>query len=230
MVTELYVERLVAGGSGLAQLDGMKVFVPFAAPQERILARIRVRKRDYAIAEIRDIIEPSPLRVSPPCPHYPDRCGGCQLQHISYPGQLIAKKLIVNDALQHIGKVFVPVTNIADGEAWHYRNKTQYPVARQDEVRIGFFRRGTHHVTDIPVCLLHPPGFDSLRKVALAAIREHESAYDEKYHQGNIRHLILRRGDDGVMVLLVTREENVSSGLVDAIAAQSSVTGIVQSV
>lgn len=230
MVTELYVERLVAGGNGLAMLDGMKVFVPFAAPQERIRARITMRKRDYAVAAIDELIEPSPLRVNPPCPYYANLCGGCQLQHLSYPGQLIVKKLIVNDALQHLGRVFVPVANISEGEPWHYRNKTQYPVADRGGVRVGFFRRGTHFVTDIQTCLLHPPRFDRLRSVAAEAVQQWESAYDEQHHKGNVRHLILRQGDDGVMVLLVTREEALNSSLVDAIAEQPSVIGVVQSI
>lgn len=231
MVTELYIERLVAGGNGLAMLDGMKVFVPHTAPQERIRARITLRKRDYATAVVEEIIEPSPLRVNPPCPYYADLCGGCQLQHIGYTGQLIVKKLIVNDALQHLGRVFLPVSNMSESEAWHYRNKTQYPVACRDrEARIGFFRRGTHQVTDITTCLLHPPEFDNLRRVTAEAIRRWELAYDERHHEGNVRHLILRQGDDGILALLVTREGRVDGRLVDAITGQRCVTGIVQSI
>ena len=56
MVVELQIDKLVQGGDGLATLDGMKVFVPFSAPQERVRARIVTQKRDYAVAEIEDII------------------------------------------------------------------------------------------------------------------------------------------------------------------------------
>ena len=128
MVVELLIDKLVQGGDGLATLDGMKVFVPFSAPQERVRARIVTRKRDYAVAEIEEVLEPSPLRIAAPCPYF-GMCGGCQLQHINYQGQLVVKKLYVNEALQRIGQVFVPVRNVTtEAEPWHYRNKTQYPV------------------------------------------------------------------------------------------------------
>ena len=58
MVVELLIEKLVQGGDGLATHDGMKVFVPYSAPQERVRARIVTQKRDYAVAEIEEILEP----------------------------------------------------------------------------------------------------------------------------------------------------------------------------
>ena len=97
MVVELLIDKLVQGGDGLATHDGMKVFVPFSAPQERVRARIVSQKRDYAVAEIEEVLEPSPLRITARCPYY-GVCGGCQLQHINYQGQLVVKKLYVNEA------------------------------------------------------------------------------------------------------------------------------------
>ncbi|MBM3316212.1 class I SAM-dependent RNA methyltransferase, partial [candidate division WOR-3 bacterium] len=229
MVVDLQVDRLVTGGDGIAELDGLKVFVPFAAPQERVRARVVVRKRDYAVASIEAILEPSPLRVNPPCRYY-GACGGCQIQHIDYAGQLIAKKLMVNDALQHVGRIFLPVRNLAgDGAPFHYRNKTQYPVTRNGDLRIGFFRRGTHSVIDVAECLLHPPAFDRLRAVAAEAIGRWEAPYQERQHAGNVRHLVVREGEEGLQVLLATREASVRPELAEAIASHPGVAGVVQS-
>ncbi len=263
-MVELVVDRIVAGGTGLAQLDGLKVFVPFAAPQERVRARITVRKKDYAVAQIAEILEPSPIRVPARCPFY-GACGGCQLQHLSYEGQLIVKKLFVNDALQRIGRVFVPVRNISGrSEPWRYRNKTQYPVqpqepnqalrqdysasltqsstpeqeqtaARADRAasrpKVGFYRQDSHVLLDIPTCLLHPEAFDRIRAGAVEAIfAADETAYDERNHKGNIRHLMFRTSGTETVVTVSTRTQNIKPLLVERLAALAGVSGIVQTV
>jgi len=234
MVVELLIDKLVQGGDGLATHEGMKVFVPFSAPQERVRARIVTQKRDYAVAEIEEIMEPSPLRVSAPCPHF-GVCGGCQLQHISYQGQLVVKKLYVNESLQRIGQIFVPVRNVTvEAEPWHYRNKTQYPVGKTgDGMAIGFYRRGTHDLLDVPACLLHPEVFDRLRETmreALAAAGE--TAYDETKHDGNVRHIVLRQGtgDGGMLAIVTSRNAELNPRLAELIADQPGVVGVAQSV
>lgn len=234
MTLELQVDRLVQGGDGLAELDGKKVFVRYAAPQERVRARIVVNKRDYAIAEIEEILEPSPLRVSAPCSLY-GRCGGCQLQHITYQGQLVVKKLSVNEALQRIGKVFVPVRHVTrEAEPWRYRNKTQYPVGRcGDGLTVGFYQRGSHELLDVPQCRLHPEEFDRLREAVRAILKTGgEQGYDEATHEGNIRHLVFRQssGDAHLLVVVVTRTPDLSSRAVQLIAEEPNVVGVVQSV
>lgn len=229
---ELFIERIIFGGDGLAQLNGFRVFVPFAAPEERIMAKIVLRKRDYAVAQIEDIIEPSPLRIQPACYYY-GRCGGCQLQHISYTGQLVVKKLLINDTLQHLGKIFVPVANIKfQSSQWRYRNKTQYRIGGQENLSIGFYEKRSHRLIDIPVCLLHPELFDSLRQHLYEAIMvSGEKPYDERTHLGNIRHIILRQGsDNGVLVIIVTRRKKLSPKIVETLASLPQVTGVVQSI
>jgi 23S rRNA (uracil1939-C5)-methyltransferase len=234
MVVELQIDKLVQGGDGLATLDGMKVFVPFSAPQERVRARIVTQKRDYAVAEIEEVIEPSPLRVDAPCPYY-GVCGGCQLQHINYQGQLVVKKLYVNEALQRIGQVFVPVRNVTtEAEPWHYRNKTQYPVGSTGNgMAIGFFKRGTHDLLDVPACLLHPVEFDRLREAIRAIlVAAGETAYDEARHEGNVRHIVLRQGtrDGGLLAIVVTRTPQFDRRAAELIAEQPGITGVVHSV
>ena len=233
MVVELEIAKIVQGGDGIAQLDGMKVFVPFAAPGERVRATIEVKKKDYAIARIEEIIEPSPLRVEPSCPYF-TVCGGCQLQHIDYKGQLVVKKLAVNETLQRVGRVFVPVRNITgDTEAWRYRNKTQYPVAGNGGFRVGFFRRNTHQLVDAESCLLHPCEFDEIRSRVLDAAKTvGETGYNEARHTGNVRHLVLRRSrpDGETLAMVVTRGERLSRGLVDALAGQPGVVGVVHNI
>jgi 23S rRNA (uracil1939-C5)-methyltransferase len=234
MVVELLIDKLVQGGDGLATLDGMKVFVPYSAPQERVRARIVTQKRDYAVAEIEEVLEPSPLRIDAPCPYF-GMCGGCQLQHINYQGQLVVKKLYVNEALQRIGQVFVPVRNVTtEAEPWHYRNKTQYPVGSAGNgMAIGFFKRGTHDLLDVPACLLHPVEFDRLREAIRAIlVAAGETGYNEAKHEGNVRHIVLRQGtrDGGLLAIVVTRTPEFDRRAAELIAEQPGLTGVVHSV
>lgn len=230
MVVDLKVERIVGGGDGIATLDGLKVFVRQSAPQEQVRARIVARKRDYATAEVVRIIEPSPLRVEPPCRYY-GSCGGCQLQHISHEGQLAIKKSLIDDALQRIGHVSIPAKDFAGApQPWHYRNKTQFPVGTDGQPRIGFYRRRTHDVIDVDECLLHVMEFDSLRaQVRAALLASGESAYDERTHTGNIRHLILRQGEPGgpALIIVVTRTPDVAPQFVDSVIGLTGAAGFV---
>lgn len=230
---ELFVDHIVAGGTGLADLNGWKVFIPYAAPQEKVVAQIIIRKRDYGIARIKEILEPSPFRVSAPCPYY-EKCGGCQLQHIIYEEQLVIKKLLVNDALQRIGKIFVPVANInSKSTPWRYRNKTQYPVSGSTkEIRIGFYRRQSHRVIDIPDCLLHPEEFNLLRKKTYdALVKFGETPYNEIKQSGNIRHLVMRQGTNGeILLIAVTRTKDINPQVISYLTDFPSLSGIIQNI
>ena len=230
---ELFVDRIVGGGIGIAELNGWKVFVPYAAPQERIAAQLIVKKKDYGVARIKEILEPSPFRIPALCPYYGE-CGGCQLQHINYEGQPVIKKLLVNDALQRIGKIFVPVANINFiSSPWRYRNKTQYPVAgSRKKIVIGFYKKQSHQVIDIPDCLLQPEEFNQLRNKIKDVLQETgEVPYDEIRRYGNIRHLVLRKGTNGeLLLIIVTRTKQLNPKTVSKLIDFPSLAGIVQNI
>lgn len=122
------IGSIAAGGDGIGRMsDGRVVFVPRTAPGDRIELRdgsLR-RHRNFARAELGEIVEPGPARVVPPCPHYvADHCGGCQLQHVAYDGQLSAKRAIVGDTLRRIGKLDIGDPEIVEAlEEWRYRAK-----------------------------------------------------------------------------------------------------------
>lgn len=93
-------------GEGVGRVEGYTLFVQVALPGEVIQAKVLKTKKQYGYAKLLKIIEPSPERVSAPCAIY-DQCGGCQLQHLSYEGQLAWKRQLVVDALERIGKLRV---------------------------------------------------------------------------------------------------------------------------
>ena len=83
--------RLGSSGEGVGRYENFTVFVRGALPGETVQAKVDVVKKQYATAILQDIVMPSPQRVAPLCPVYA-QCGGCQLQHMSYDGELLEKQ------------------------------------------------------------------------------------------------------------------------------------------
>ena len=201
---DVEIEKIVQGGLGMGRAGKVVVFVPRSAPGDRLKVLVPVQHRNYWEGVIEDVLEPSPLRVSPECPYY-GVCGGCDLQHLNYEAQLETKKQIVNETLQRIGGVSpVQQSVVAAPSRWRYRNKSQYPVSGPPW-RVGYFERHTHNVKDIGFCLVQPEAFDRLRADLKARLeRSEETAYDEVSGLGNLRHIILRQGAaTGEMMLVL---------------------------
>ncbi|PLX85951.1 MAG: 23S rRNA (uracil(1939)-C(5))-methyltransferase RlmD [Desulfuromonas sp.] len=156
---ELSIETLTHGGRGLGFCDGKAVFVPLTAPGDRVLARVCQEKKRYCSAELIEILEPSDLRQTPPCPRFGD-CGGCQWQHLSYQQQLAWKERIYFDLLGRSGlatngqlQAIMPAP-----QQFHYRNRVQFKCRMTaDGFVIGFYRAGQHFVVDTECCLLLMP-------------------------------------------------------------------------
>ena len=130
-MTAVRILRLAAGGDGVGRLeDGRTVFVPRTAPGDLVeIGGLHARRR-YARARVARVLEPSPDRVDPPCPHYlHDDCGGCQLQHLDAGAQRAARRGFVGDAFRRIAKLDVADPDIvpADREL-EYRTKITLAV------------------------------------------------------------------------------------------------------
>lgn len=126
-VFSIQIIDLNHSGEGVGRKDGRVVFVPYATPGDIAVVRIVEERRGFARAELLSLERESPDRVLPPCPVYL-RCGGCQLQHISYDAQLAYKKRRVEQALRRIGKLEgVPVGDCLPApRVFHYRNKAKF--------------------------------------------------------------------------------------------------------
>lgn len=130
-VADVTIERIAAGGDGIARHEGVVIFVPRSAPGDRARVRFDVRKR-FARGTIETLLEASTERIAPPCAHYVgDKCGGCQLQHLTYEAQTDAKRGIVRDSLTRIGKRAVDTPEIVVSEQqWRYRRKLTLAMRR----------------------------------------------------------------------------------------------------
>ncbi len=130
-VISVEIESIAAGGDGVGRSNGLVVFVPRTAPGELVTARVSGRG-SFARGTLRKIARASEERIEPPCPHYTvDRCGGCQIQHMSYASQLRAKERIVRDAIERIGKRKAEIGKVwPSGDEWRYRSKLTLSMAR----------------------------------------------------------------------------------------------------
>lgn len=145
-MVSLEIESIAAGGDGVGRSNGLVVFVPRTAPGDLVTARI-AGKGSFARGALRNVTRPSPVRVDPPCPHYTrDRCGGCQIQHMAYESQLRAKKRIIRDSLERIGKRKVAEPDIrASRDEWRYRSKLTLAMRRSEN---GKWIAGLHRYDD----------------------------------------------------------------------------------
>ncbi len=158
---KLTIEKLVAGGSGLARTDNGVVFVEQVIPGEVVDADIRYKKGGVPVALPRTIIEASEHRRVPPCPYY-QVCGGCDWQHIAYDQQVQNKCAIFQDCLFRIGKIGpIPDIEVYVSPEWEYRIRAQLKVSR-DRKRMGFFRNRSSEVIGIKHCPLLSPGINAV--------------------------------------------------------------------
>ena len=214
-VVEVEIASIGVGGEGVGRLPGgLTVFVPESLPDERVKIRLTKVKKSYAVGETMERLSDSPLRTVPVCPVYP-ACGGCQLQHLSYEGQLEAKRQQVIDALERIGhfKDLTVHPTLAAPSPWRYRNKVQFPVGKAGKnVRIGCYAKGSHDIIDTDVCYIQKEENDAVVKAVREAVEELRiPPYDEDRHTGVLRHVMGRVGMGGdVMVVLVTATKELS--------------------
>jgi 23S rRNA (uracil1939-C5)-methyltransferase len=160
---EVEVEKLVAGGDGLARYRGVPIFVPRSVPGDRLRVSLVRRRPDYGRAEIVEILHPGEGRREPPCAWF-ERCGGCDLQQIEDGVQLRHKSAAVRETLERIGGVEWPesVETIA-GEAWGYRLRTQlHGEGGTDGVRFGYYERGSRRLVPVTSCPVLAPELEAL--------------------------------------------------------------------
>jgi 23S rRNA (uracil1939-C5)-methyltransferase len=152
-ILEVTTERLAPGGACVARHEGLVLFVPFAAPGERVRVEVTGLEKKHAKALLLEVLTPSPHRRAPRCRHFGE-CGGCQFQHVDYAVQVAAKGEFIRDALVRTGgfEWQAPIT-VHHAAEWGYRARTQLKLHRRgDEVRLGFNQALSHDVVDVQEC------------------------------------------------------------------------------
>jgi 23S rRNA (uracil1939-C5)-methyltransferase len=149
---EVDIHDISSKGLGVGRKDKKVLFVKGALPHERVSVTPTRIGSSVLEAELDAILKESPERVIPRCPHF-GKCGGCQLQHLSYEGQLKTKQKRVQDALERIADIKdVTVAAVKPSVEFAYRNKVQLPVRGG---KLGFFAANSQDFVPIDHCHLH---------------------------------------------------------------------------
>ena len=193
------IEKISNLGLGIARVDGQIIFVENACPEDELKVKIKKVNKNYANAEIIEIINPSKYRVTPFCPMQ-KVCGACQLQFIDYDYQLQIKTDIVKDALHSIAglNLEVPKT-IASPLTKEYRCKVQYPIGQtkvSKKILAGYYKQKTHEIVNIKYCPIQPQICDKI----IDFVREKSfelgiTGYKEQKHVGDLRHVVIRHSE-----------------------------------
>ncbi|TAE57914.1 MAG: 23S rRNA (uracil(1939)-C(5))-methyltransferase RlmD [Nostocales cyanobacterium] len=211
-IIEVEISDLSDTGDGVGKFEQRVVFVPDTVPGDRLLVRLTHVKPKYAHAIPLQIIQASPQRIRPSC-IVADKCGGCQWQHIEYQYQLQAKQNQVVQALERIGGFKNPPVNpiLTTLASLGYRNKVTYPlgISATGQIQTGYYQKGTHQIINLNQCPIQDQRLNPfLAEIKQDIKQQGWTIYDEKRHQGEIRHLSLRIGRRTGQILLTLIVKN----------------------
>lgn len=204
-ILELEITDMDCEGLGIAHMEGYTIFVRNALVGEIVKARVERVTTKIAFAKAIFIVKGSHERREPICKHY-DKCGGCNMMHMSYEEEL---KIKLNSFKTTINKM-VKNANIKDiipsDNPLYYRNKIQLPVGYNDDhFIVGFYQERSHHIIPSDVCYIENKEARLIINDLLDLLNESNIyPYDENTNTGDLRHIVLRCNSKGeFMIILV---------------------------
>ena len=214
-VLTVSIEDIGNNGEGIGRVDGYILFVKDALLGDTVKAKLTKVKKNYAYARCEEIIEASGDRTDAPCKEH-RRCGGCQIQAMSYESQLSFKENKVKNNLIRLGGISEEKINglfegiIGMDSPERYRNKSQYPIGKgpDKEPVAGFYAGRTHSIIPCTDCILAPGENSRILEIILGHMNKYKIApYDENTGDGIIRHVLIRKGfaTGQIMVCLVVQ-------------------------
>jgi len=241
----LKIERLGSEGEGIGHVDGFTIMVPGALPGETVGCHVLTVRPRYAAGKLMEIQKTTNevkendtqshfasgpsfnasktefQRVTPECPLF-GKCGGCQLQHMSYEAQLRFKTSKVREDLRRIGHFTeeeLSAVRFEDTlgcpEEYHYRNKAQFPIREVNgQTEAGFFRLKSHALLPVHDCRIQTQAAnDLIEKIVLLARKLNLSPYEEENGKGLLRHVLIRQtlheGASQLSVLFVLNADSL---------------------
>ena len=195
----LTVSQLDHLGAGIAQHNGKVVFVPGALPGETVTAQLTEQKKKYAKAKLIKVDKSTPDRVDAQCPHY-QKCGGCDLQHMSIEAQREHKQSALTNLISKLAVKIDPsmVTEAVIGEAWHYRRRARLATLfdkKSKTLLLGFRAANSSDIVQIKQC-------DVLAKPLSALIVPFTELLNQLQAKTTLGHLELTEADNGLFAVL----------------------------
>ncbi len=201
------IQMMDENGNAILLHGKDKVIVRHALLHEEVRAKITKASKNGYIASIVEIQKKHPDHIKPPCP-YAGLCGGCQLQHLSYEGQLSWKK---QQIVQAVKKHRLPlhVHEVISSDVHAYRNKMIIGFAKNNQgiLQAGLYEEYSHRIVPYERCMLHPQECDEVIQTIAALVKKLRiEPYDIKRRKGFLRHVQLRYGKTSgqILVTLIT--------------------------
>ncbi|WP_318442247.1 23S rRNA (uracil(1939)-C(5))-methyltransferase RlmD [Photobacterium leiognathi] len=195
---EITISRLDHLGAGIGHLNNKSVFIDGALPDETVVVQLTEDKKNYARARVIKRLKDSSARIKPHCPIY-DQCGGCNLQHLSHQGQVIAKQQALTELMEKFAITEEGTTQVAPivGQSEHYRRCARFSVRMlpNGQMVFGFRKKQSKDIVDVTSCPVLATELDSL----LPALRELLSGLKGRKHLG---HVELVNADNGRVLLI----------------------------
>ena len=221
---DLEIIDLAFGGDSVARHNGLTVFIPYGVPGDRVKARVREVKKNYAKAEIVAVVTLSPDRQEPACPYF-GICGGCQIMNLLYEKQLEYKLNALNNSIRRIAGIEnLKVKNIKGySTPYFYRDRAQYKLAQAAEgFDMGFYKAGSHDVVDVEKCCIQKEILNDIMAGAKQYIADNRkkslSIYNEKKNDGTLRYLAARVNSAGEALFTVITPEDGRNASIEAFA------------
>lgn len=180
---DVTVSRIGAGGDGIAEYGGKRLYVPLTVPSDRVRVRFGHTRGDGQAGDLVEILAAGPDRIEPPCPHF-GRCGGCSLQHLTAESYSAWKVDRLSDALRRAGLAgfqCAPLVAVPPGA----RRRVTFAAAanghRVGDAVVGFHPRRGHGVVPVPDCMVVAPRIlalvPALRTLVADALAPNEQAH-----------------------------------------------------
>lgn len=190
----LVLTAMAHGGLALGRdKAGRAIFVPFAIPGETVRVRVPDDKRGFARAELLEVIQPSPDRVTPRCRHF-GICGNCHFQHMTYATQLRAKEAAVGDQLTRVGGLTNPPLRpilLAPAPFGYCAETALFPA---EEGGLGYWSPVERRIFRVEECPILQPALES-------------ALPDLDVDLPGLRRLSLRLGDDEELLAALETED-----------------------
>ncbi|NFI07868.1 23S rRNA (uracil(1939)-C(5))-methyltransferase RlmD [Clostridium botulinum] len=211
---EFLIEETEFPGTGVAQKDGVPVYIKGTVPGQKVLAKVTKKRREYAQAKLLEIIENIDYAIENKCPHF-GQCGGCSTQYIPYEKQLQIKeeqllKLFKSKEIK--GFDFLGVEK--SPEEYEYRNKMEFTFG--DMEKGGDLTLGMHvknrnfSIVTVDNCEIVDRDFRNILTTVVNYFNEKRlPKYRVMSHEGFLRNLVIRKAKNTgeILVNIVTTSQ-----------------------
>ena len=149
VIKKVLISSVNHQGYGVARINNKVVFVENAITDDVVDIEIVKEYKKYALGDVVNFASMSKEHITSACPYY-DKCGGCQISHITHKAQLDFKKEKMRNIFSRYLDMEISPKIISVNE-YNYRNKVVFHIK---DGKLGFYEDGTNKLIKIDNCLL----------------------------------------------------------------------------